>query len=118
MFQGSSIQDITKIKRSDVFLDVTQRVVGMVTVPASISIDGTMSLGTILSSTDGGLTWNPFDSASDELATWDANGVLYNDLSESKKTTVVVTGIVKAKYLVGSDSLIQASLFKNKIIAK
>jgi len=53
-----------------------------------------------------------------DLGAWDANGVLYNDLTESKKTTVVVTGSVKENYLHGSDEFLVATLFKNKIIAK
>ncbi|WP_294962581.1 hypothetical protein [Sulfurimonas sp.] len=54
----------------------------------------------------------------DDLGVWDSNGVLYNDLTESKKTTIVVTGSVKEKYLHGSDEFLRTTLFKNKIIAK
>lgn len=153
---GSSVQNITKVTQSDVFTEVQQTVVGDVTVPeAMITADGAMPLGTLLTSTDGGLTWNSlttpaYDAAdapyadaaqvyfeghiftstvannntvpnagdwTDEGA-WDANGVLFNDLTESRKTTIVVTGTAKQKHLVGHDSFIQATLFKNKIIAK
>jgi len=153
-FTGSNIADITKIKRSDVFTDVQQTVVGTVNIPQSIIDSGdALPLATLLTSTDGGLTWNPLttpvyiagtyqigdivyhegniftNDTADNTAlptdpswtndgAWDANGVLYNDLTESKKTTVVVTGIVKEKYLGGSDEFLKATLFKNKIIAK
>lgn len=153
-FTGVSIQNVTKVKQSDVFINVQQTVVAMVTVPQTmIDVDGAMPLATLLTSTDGGVTWNPltttsyvagsYDTAAEvyfegaiyssdvdgnlndpsgadwtKVRDWNANGVLYNDLTESKKTTVVVTGIVKAKYLGGNDSFLQATLFNNKIIAK
>lgn len=151
-FTGSSIQNITKIKQSDVFSNIQQTVVGMVNVP--VLADGeALALATLLTSNDGGLTWDslttpayvagtyavddevyyeghiykntvldntalPTDPSWTDLGAWDANGVLYNDLTESKKTTVVVTGEIKQKYLIGNDSFLQVALFKNKIIAK
>jgi len=153
-FTGQNITDITKVKRSDAFTDVQQTVVGTVNVPQSIIDAGdALPLATLLTSTDGGLNWNPLtapayvagtyqigdvvyyegsiftNDTADNTAlptdpswtndgAWDANGVLYNDLTETKKTTVVVTGIVKEKYLGGSDEFLKATLFKNKIIAK
>lgn len=53
-----------------------------------------------------------------DLGAWNANGVLYNDLTESKKTTVVVTGDVVKKHLTGFDEYLRLALFKNKIIVK
>lgn len=154
IFTGANVENITKVKQSDVFTKVDQTVVGMVTVPqAMIDADGAMPLATLLTSTDGGLTWSALTTPAFEvdsyavddevyyeghiwkstaptntttpgngdwtdLGEWNANGVLYNDLTESKKTTVLVTGTVKEKYLVGNDSFLRVTLFNNKIIAK
>lgn len=154
MFTGQNVQNITKVKRGDIFIDVAQTVVGTVTVPQTIvDAEDALPLGTLLTSTDGGQTWNPlttplFEVGSykanaevyykghiykstkaandsipdvadwDDLGAWNANGVLYNDLSESKKTTVVVTGSVKENYLKGCDEFLRVTLFTNKIIAK
>ncbi|NOQ31511.1 MAG: hypothetical protein GQ570_10340 [Helicobacteraceae bacterium] len=54
----------------------------------------------------------------DYLGIWASNGVLYNDLLESKKTTVVVSGSVKQKYLHGYDEFLRVPLFDNKILVK
>ena len=154
MFKGQNVANITKVKRADVFIDVFQTVVGKVNIPQSVlDVDGALSLATVLSSTDGGITWNPLTTPAyeskaysadeevyykghifkskvvdnntipdegdwDDLGEWNANGVLYNDLTESKKTTVVVTATVKEKYLCDYDVHMKATLFKNKIIAK
>lgn len=53
-----------------------------------------------------------------DLGEWNANGVLYSDITEDKKTTVMVTGNAVAKYLIGLDDYLKVILFKNKIIAK
>lgn len=74
--------------------------------------------GHIYKSTADTNTTPPTTGDWDDLGTWDANGILYNDLSESKKTTVVVTGGVKEKYLKGCDAFLKVSLFKNKILVK
>ncbi|MCX6076424.1 MAG: hypothetical protein NTW78_05985 [Campylobacterales bacterium] len=54
----------------------------------------------------------------ENLGEWNANGVLYNDIFESKKTTVVVTGDVISKHIIGLDDFLNVILFKNKIITK
>lgn len=54
----------------------------------------------------------------DDLGKWDANGVLYNNITSTQKTTVVVTGSVKQKYLTGFDEFLRATLFNNKLFAK
>lgn len=154
MFRGQNVENITKVRRSDVFTDVQQTVVGMVNIPQSIlDADDALPLATVLSSNDGGATWSPLTTPAyetkaypadeevyykghifkskvadnntipdegdwDDLGEWNANGVLYNDLTESKKTTVVVTAVVKEKYLCEYDASMKAVLFKNKIIVK
>lgn len=54
----------------------------------------------------------------EDLGAWDANGILYNDITENKKTTVVVTGDVISKQLTGLDEHLKITLFKNKLIVK
>jgi hypothetical protein len=53
-----------------------------------------------------------------DLGAWNANGILFNDLTESKNTTVVVTGTVAKKTLSGYDEFLHVVLFNNKIIVK
>lgn len=57
-YEGANANKITLVKASDVFLKVTQKVVGTVTVP--VLTDGeALKLGTLLRSDDGGETWKP-----------------------------------------------------------
>lgn len=148
---GANVANITKIKQSDVFLANTVKVVG--TVDVGILEEGNaLKIGTLLHSSDGGLTWNikPADfntsanvnqevyfngkvykSTADDntnipdtltewedLGKWNANGVLYNDITSTQKTTVVVLGSVRQKYLIGFDEFLRATLFNNKLFAK
>jgi hypothetical protein len=148
-FTGASVQDISKVLSSDVFINVQHTVIGTVSVPYDA-----LPLGTLLTTTDGGATWStlktptyisgntyqdgdivyfegniftnntadntdaPTESTWTKKGAWDANGVLYNNLTETKKASVVVTGTVKEKHLSGSDEFLKLTLFKNKIIAK
>ena len=154
MFTGANVANVTKIKQSDVLLKIIGTVVGMVIVPATLAEGEAVPLATLLSSTDGGITWNTqttpaFDDTAiyavdnevyfkghtwkstaadnttvpdvgdwDDLGIWDANGILFNDITQSKKTTVVVTGDIKQKYLHGFDEFLRAQLFKNKLLVK
>lgn len=52
----------------------------------------------------------------EDLGAWNPNGILYNDITESKKTTVVLTSNAKEKYLTGFDEFLRTQLFNNKLI--
>lgn len=75
--------------------------------------------GKVFKSTADGNTNSP-DSLTEweDLGKWNANGVLFNDITSTQKTTVVVTGSVKQKYLSGFDEFLRATLFDNKLFAK
>ena len=49
---------------------------------------------------------------------WNPNGILYTDAVETKKTSVVLTGEAKEKYLTGIDAYLKIQLFNNKLIVK
>lgn len=53
-----------------------------------------------------------------EIETFDANGVLIENITESSKVAVLITGEVREKYLLGFDNSMVISLFKNKIILR
>lgn len=152
MFTGKSIANVTKRTQSDIFIQVTQTVVGLVRVP-NIDNFEVLPMGTLLNTQDGGLTWDsltvptyeagsyaldaevyleghiykstvadnvtsPVGGDWEDLGVWDANGALYSDITESGKTTVVVTGALKEKCLGGYDEFLRTQLFKNKLILK
>jgi hypothetical protein len=152
MFKGTNVEKITKVKQSDIFLQVDQTVVGTVNVPTADDFE-VLPMGTLLHSDDGGITWDslttpiyvagvhaldtevyheghiykstaadnetvPGAGDWDDLGVWDANGVLYIDITETRKTTVVVTGALKAKYLGGYDEFLRKQLFQNKLLIK
>ncbi|WP_320034801.1 hypothetical protein [Halarcobacter sp.] len=54
----------------------------------------------------------------ENLGDWDANGILYNDITTTSKTTVVVTASAKGKYLQGFDEFLRPIMFKNKLFVK
>lgn len=154
-FIGANVQNVTKRRQGEVFTNVVQTVIGTVSVPSNLAIGDAVKMGTLLSSIDGGATWNTLETAvfsvddapyaadaevyfeghiykSDvadnsnepdvadwtDLGEWNVNGVLYNDITEDKKTTVVVTGDVVGKHLIGLDDYLKVILFRNKIITK
>lgn len=53
-----------------------------------------------------------------ELETFNANGVLIENIKEDSKVAVLITGEVREKYLLGFDISMKASLFTNKIILR
>ena len=155
MITGANVQNITKRRQGEVFRNVHQTVVGTVNVPENLAEGDAVKIGTLLTSTDGGVTWNtrttpdynvdnaPFAAdvevyhqghiyksttadnntvpgAGDweDLGEWNANGILYNDITETRKTTVVTTADVVEKHLIGSDDYLKVILFKNKIMTK
>ncbi len=149
---GANVTNITKFRQSDVFIGENSKVVGTVNVPTSLVEGDVLKIGTLLQSSDGGVTWDvkptDFDTSAntdqevyfkgkvykstadgntnspdtltdwEDLGKWNANGVLYNDITSTQKTTVVVTGSVKQKYLTGFDEFLRATLFDNKLFAK
>jgi hypothetical protein len=154
-FIGANVQNVTKRRQGEVFTSVVQTVIGTVMVPANLSTGDALKMATLLTSTDGGVTWNSLETAAfsagdapyaadeevyfqghiyksdvadnanerdvadgTDLGEWNANGILYNDIVEDKKTTVVVTGDVMAKHLIGLDDYLKVILFRNKIITK
>lgn len=153
MFTGQNVQNITKIKQSDVFIKVHQTVIGTVAVPANLPAGDALKMGTLLRTNDGGLTWEslttepyaagtyqadeevyhnghiyksltadnvttPNTNSWADLGAWNPNGILYTDITETKKTTIVVTGDQKGKYLHGLDEYLKAQLFTNKLLVK
>lgn len=52
----------------------------------------------------------------EDLGEWNPNGILYNDITESKKTAVAVTTNAKEKYLTDFDEFLRPQLFNNKLI--
>ena len=52
------------------------------------------------------------------LGEFDANGILGENITETSKVSVVVTGSAREKHLVKYDGSMRPSLFKNKIILK
>lgn len=54
----------------------------------------------------------------EDLGEWDVNGVLYNDITSTTKTTVIVTGSLKEKYLTDYDANLKSKMFKNKLFVK
>jgi len=154
MLTGSSVQNITKINQSDVFIEIIQAVEKMVNVPVDLAVDGVVPVGTLLSTDDGGKTFNTLttpahvagtyalddevyyaghiftsgvaDNTSIPLADsnwvdngkWNANGILWEDLTESKQARVLTTGTVNKKYLSGYDEYLEVTLFDNKILTK
>jgi len=54
----------------------------------------------------------------ENLGEWNANGVLYNDITADTKTTVATTCDVLAKHATGLDDYLKVILFKNKIMTK
>lgn len=150
---GANVNNITKIRQSDVFLGESTKVVGTVNVPANLQEGDALKIGTLLHSSDGGDTWNTrpalFDGTAeqdevvyfeghtykstaadantnlpstgtdwDDLGEWNANGVLYNDITSTTRTTVVVTSSLKEKYLTDYDANLKATLFNNKLFVK
>jgi len=53
-----------------------------------------------------------------DLGAFDANGVLGENITETSKVSVVITGTVREKHLVNYDDSMRTSLFRNKIILK
>lgn len=53
-----------------------------------------------------------------ELDSFDANGVLIENITETSKVAVLITGEVREKFLLGFDTSMSVSLFKNKIILR
>ena len=136
----------------EVIIKKGQVVSGTVNVP--VGSNG-LAFGTIVTSKDGGKTWDSlttpiytagsFDAddevfhngktwkslAADnvaepgtdetkwqELESFDANGVLLENITETLKVAVLVTGEVREKFLLGFDASMNVSLFKNKIILR
>lgn len=155
VFTGANVQNVTKRRQGEVFTNVMQTVVGTVAVPVTITEGDALKMGTLLTSTDGGMTWKSLETAAfstddapyaanikvyfkghiyesdvadntnepdvadwTDLGEWNANGVLYSDITEDKKTTVMITGDVVGKHLIGLDDYLKVILFKNKIITK
>jgi hypothetical protein len=54
----------------------------------------------------------------EDLGEWGANGILKETLTETKRTSVLVLGSAKGKYLVDLDSYLKVQLFKNKLFIK
>lgn len=152
MYTGKNIANITKVKQSDIFLQVTQTVVGTVNIPNTDNFE-VLPMATLLHSDDGGVTWDSLTTPTyeagahalgaevyheghifksttadnstvpgagdwDDLGVWNPNGVLYIDITETRKTTVVITGALKAKYLEGYDEFLRTQLFNNKLLIK
>lgn len=136
----------------EVIIKKDQVVSGTVNVP--VDSKG-LPLGTVLTSKDGGKTWdsltttiyevgsfatdievfhngktwkslednNNVEPGTDEtkwqeLNSFDANGVLIENITETSKVAVLVTGEVREKFLLGFDASMCVSLFKNKIISR
>jgi hypothetical protein len=53
-----------------------------------------------------------------DLGAFDANGVLVENITQTSKVAVLITGTVREKHLVNYDNSMKKSLFKNKIILK
>lgn len=124
------------------------------TVNVAVGLEG-LVFGTILTSKDGGLTWdalatpiyaagsfsadeevfhngktwksladaNEVEPGTDEtkwqeLETFDANGVLIENITTTSAASILVTGEVRAKNLSGFDDSMRQSLFTNKIILR
>lgn len=53
-----------------------------------------------------------------DLGEFDANGILVENITETSKVAVLITGTVREKHLVNYDNSMKKSFFKNKIILK
>lgn len=53
-----------------------------------------------------------------DLGEFDANGMLGENITETSKVSVVITGTAREKYLSNYDASMRTSLFRNKIILK
>lgn len=73
---------------------------------------------TYKSTTDGNTNLPTTGTDWDDLGAWDSNGVLYNNISETIRTTVVVTSSLKEKNLTDYDNHLKSTLFKNKLFVK
>jgi len=147
-FIGSSVLDITKIMQSDVFKKVHQSIVGTVNVLENETLKiGTLLHSADGGKTWDALRIAPFEvkeysldeevyfeghifkSTADnnntpttgdweDLGEWNPNGILYNNISSTTKTTVAITADLISKQLHGLDEFLAIQLFNNKLLTK
>ncbi|PLY08398.1 MAG: hypothetical protein C0625_02080 [Arcobacter sp.] len=108
-FVGTSVQNVTLKKQSDVVIKKVLATEAAVTIP-----DGTEGLkaGQVLITTDGGAT---FDVAAVDA---EPNGILCDNLETSGPAEVLLLGVVREKYLEGLNASHKPHLFNNKIILR
>jgi hypothetical protein len=100
-------------KREPSFGDIFPQIIQSVYADVEVEADTVLERGTVLVSTDGGLSFSvPADAATE------ANGVLMEVLKEDGQAAVLTMGSVNGKYVVGLTDALKISLFANKIILK
>ena len=77
-FRGASVANITKMKQSDIFRNVHQTVVGTVSVDAAITTnEDVLPMGTLLTSSDGGLSWSTLTAPAYVAGTYQIGDEVY-----------------------------------------
>lgn len=106
-FIGTSVQDISQVRQSDVVIKKVLSDYKNITVAA----DTTLKPGTVLITVDAETY-----VVADESA--EPNAILCEPISETGKAEVLLVGVVREKYLDGLVTAHRMHLFNNKIILK
>lgn len=96
MYTGKNVINITKVKQSDIFSKVDQTVVGTVNFPASFEEGDVLKLGTFLSTSDGGLTWNSLETPVYETGSYSTDDEVYHEghiYKSTADTNATVPGV-------------------------
>lgn len=85
----------------------------MQTLYSTVNTTEAVGRGTLLLSTDGGVTFDVVGSEDE-----DANGVLLDNIETTSKAAVLVTGAVVEDNIIGFREILRSKLFANKILLK